>query len=451
MRTLLLLLFLIVPVSLCFGQRQPAITSADYQIFSPFYKVPSAVGDHLRYRFAWTNSAPCTIAVQFTNDGIQDQPVYFIVQDQTYDQNLLFDEDHNFYFGRETLKAQSQGRIWTGIIRDYKDVFALKFLTPDGATVEQEPVSVLDTWKARPRFTFTPTVDLTKGTPTFTRTATATVTPTLTRSPTPLGPKATPPDTSTPTLTATCTATATVTFTATPCQTPAPKFASVFLVTGDSYAAGEGSDGPKGPFAYQARDALLKWYPGTVFDLFVLPATEPISWANTGGMPVLMKNVPIEKKMPIGYMLLETGPMCFYRLNSEFDDDCHNATLSEGVSISYTYQKYMDTILKDIYDAAPDVNLVVLSIPDSSGGNAHYAPSGVYEAYHQRLLELQAKYPRMRIADAYKATLGHSEYFHHNNDNRDHPNHLGQDAIADAILAQFANWPYKPGKHPDHK
>lgn len=424
------------------------LTAKDYQIFSPYYDAPAGVGNHLRYRFGWTSSASCTLAVQFTNDASEDKTVHFAIQDQTFDRNLLLDETHNLYYGQETLKAHSLGRVWTGTVQDVKDVFVMKFQTSNGDRLSQEPVSILASWKVRPRFTFTPTIDLTKGTPTFTRTPTNTVTPTFTRTP---KPGATLPPTETSTSTLTFTATETMTDSPTPGPVPAPKRASVFLITGDSYAAGEGSDGPKGSFSQQCQAALEKWYPGTVSRLFFLPATEPISWANTGGMPVLMKTIPEEKKLPIGYMLLETGPMCFYRPSSMFDDDCHWSSLAEGVTCSYKYQAYMDTILKDIYDADPDVNLVVLSIPDSSGGNGHYAPPGVYEAYHQRLLELKSKYPRMRIADAYEATLGHSEYFHHNDDDRDHPNHLGQDAIADCILRQFANWPYKPGKHPAHK
>jgi hypothetical protein len=444
-------LILLVPVSLCFGQEQPSLNTADYQIFSPFYEAPSTVGGHLRYRYAWTNFEPYRMAVQFINEGTQDESVRFAIRDSNYEQNLLLDEGHNLYFATETLKAHSEGKVWSGAVRNYKDSFSLKLWTPQGEAQDQEPVSVLEKWVVRSRFTFTPTIDMTRGTPTFTQTPTFTMTPTITRTPTAPGPKYTPPNTATATLTATSTTTETATYSTTPGPKPASKVDSVYLVVGDSYAMGEGSDGPEGCFKQQTMDAMQKWYPGTVPYLFARSGTEPFIWAQPGGIVDALKIVHDEKKLPIGYMLLETGPMCFYCPNIVYDDDCHNSSLSEGVSYSFNYQKNMDAIFKEIYADSPDVNLVVMTIPDSSGGNGHYAPSGVYEAYHQRLLELKVKYPRIRIADAYEATLGHSEYFHHNDDNKDHPNHWGQDIITARILEQFANWPYRPGKHPETK
>jgi hypothetical protein len=68
-------------------------------------------------------------------------------------------------------------------------------------------------------------------------------------------------------------------------------------------------------------------------------------------------------------------------------------------------------------------------------------------AYIQRLYEIQAKYPNMRIANIGSAMFNHPEYFCPLGDPEYmHPNDLGHAIMSLVILEQFANWPYQPSK-----
>ncbi len=150
--------------------------------------------------------------------------------------------------------------------------------------------------------------------------------------------------------------------------------------------------------------------------------------------------------VPIGYMVFQTGNACFYYAPDPAGrTGCKGASVSQGVSISYFYQQKMDEIIGAIYAKLPDVHLVVLGIADTTGGAEHYAPTEVYQAYRDRLLELKAKYPQMRIADLYTALGDNTSNFYHSG-GMEHPSMEGHAAFAKCILDQFSYWPYRPGK-----
>jgi hypothetical protein len=416
--------------------------SNNYKILSRFYNLPDDGQknfDHVNFRYGWTSQAPYTIAIQFTNAGYDDKKLKFAIKDVTSNQTILLDTTHNAYFGTETVKANSNSAIWSGTVSNLKDGFALRVWDSDGDSFDQAPISILSTWTQKPKNTPTPTA--TASSTSLTPINMPTITPTsisieiMTIS----GTK--PINTSTPTRTPTFTYTPTATYTPTRSQTPAPVFNCVYTTIGDSYAFGEGASCPASTFAHLTAETLKTWYPGIIFEADGIPGSEPSDWANN--ISSHLENFTKKDGLPIAYVMFQTGSSCFFNVNNG-DDRCKDASLSQGVTASYVFQKELDKIIGQIYAANPYVHLVMLDIPDSSGGAGHYAPPEVYEAYRQRLFELKSKYPRMRIADIYTAMKGHAEWFRHEHDDKDHPNNLGQVVIANCILKEFSYWPYPP-------
>jgi len=426
-------------------QAQDADLSDNYQILSPFYNVPDDGQknfNHVNFRYGWAIQTSC-IAIQFTNAGYEDKKLKFAIKDVTSNQIILLDPSHNAYFGTETVKASSDGAIWSGTVNSLKDNFTLRVWNSDGDSFDQKPISILSAWTQKPKNTPTPTATAspTSLTPIHSSATIPIETPTISGT----IPFNTPTPTRTPTIikTPTFTYTPTATYTPTKSQTPAPVFNCTYAVMGDSYANGDGASSPKKSFARLTGETLTTWYPGIIYDLDANSGTEPYWWINN--MPIHLNNISKKFGLPIGYLMFQTGVSCFANVNNG-DDSFKGSSLSQGVSYSYLYQKEMDKVIGEIYIADPNVHLVVLTIPDSSGGAGHYAPTGVYEAYRQRLFELKSKYPKMRIADIYTATKGHSEWFKHEHDDKDHPNDLGHSVIAKCILVQFSYWPY-PSQH----
>ena len=401
--------------------------SKGYQILSVFYNVPDNDQknfDTVNFRYGWTSRAPYVIAVQFTNAGYADKKLKFAVKDTTSGQFVILDPVHNVFFGTETLKANSDGAIWTGPVDSLKDSFALRIWDSDGDAVDQEPISILNEWTQKPR-----------NIPTITS-RTAIPSPATPSTPARI-----------PAVAQNIPAAIEDAKAVTIMGTAAPNLNCIYLAIGDSYTGGEGASSPARNFAQLSYETLKNCYPGIEFILDGNVGAEPWGWVIA--MPSRLEEHAKKSGLPIGYMLFQTGPSCFFNVNHvdgddhNEDDRCKGASLSQGVSYSYHYQKRMEEIIGEIYAANPNVNLVVLGIPDSSGGTSLFAPPAVYEAYRQRLFELKAKYPKMRIADIYRAMKGHSEYFKHYG-GIDHPNDLGQGVIAKCILEQFKNWPYQP-------
>jgi len=262
------------------------------------------------------------------------------------------------------------------------------------------------------------------------------------------------------TSTFTCTYTPTATYTPTKSQTPAPVFNCTYVAMGDSSVCGDGaSDRPASTFAYMTAETLKTWYPGITCENDCNPGSAPEFWPDE--MPVHLNSYSKKNGIPIGYVVFETGPYCNFNeyninhldeyLKDEFSQDFSQTDKEKIINEIYKpdpngYQKIMNIIIGKIYETCPNVNLVVLSLPDLTCGRGIFPPA-VYEAYRQRLYDLKSQYPKMRIADIYTALKGHPEWFRGNNENAaNHPNDLGQVVIAKCILAQFANWPYRP-KH----
>jgi hypothetical protein len=422
--------------------------SKNYQILSVFYNVPDDDQkdfETINFRYGWTNQAPYSIAIQFTNAGYSEKKLKFAIKDVTSNQMILLDPVHNVYFGTETLKANSDGAVWAGPIDNLKDSFALRVWDSDGDAFDQEPISILSEWAQKP--INTQVIITNQVIPSPTTPSTPTPTQTLPQNApvsigsAKIGASNGTPGTSEGKLTNMPTAT----------TTPIPVFNCTYLAIGDSYTSGEGASCPASAFASLTYETLKNWYPGIKFELDGNMGAEPYGWVLA--MPDRLERYAKKDGLPIEYVMFQTGTSCFVNvynagnaIDHNGDDHCKGASLSQGVSYSYNYQKRMDTIIGDIYAFNPNVNLVVLGIPDSSGGTGRYAPSGVYEAYRQRLYELKVKYPKMRIADVYRAMKGHPEYFKYYPD-FNHPDDQGQTVIAKCVLEQFKDWPYKPSKH----
>jgi lysophospholipase L1-like esterase len=385
--------------------------SKDYAIFSVYYSVPDNEQHNFKdvnFRFGWTNKEPFRISVQFFNAGYVDVKLKFAIKNETSNQMIILDSIHNSRFGTETLKANSDGVIWSGPVDNIKDSFSLHVWNSDGDEFGQAPISILNIWTQKPTNTPTPIVktDTHNG-----KTAVSLNEPLLM-----------------PTFT----------------QTPSPDLKSTYAIFGDSYAAGCGASSEDSTFWHLINVSLSIWYPTISAEHYILSGSGPEAWF--GVLPTLMSDYK-KKGIPVGYVLLEVGPHCFLTPNQyDCHDCCKGATLSEGVSYSYVYQKNMSELIGDIYAIDPGIRLVALTTPDSTAGKGTFAPTAVYRAYRQRLYELQGKYPTMRIADIFTAMSGHIEYFQPTGD-PNHPNDRGQSIIARTVLVQFANWPYQPSKH----
>lgn len=408
----------------------------NYPIVSPSYNVPGSTEErfpHLNFRYGWTTQAPYQMAVQFSNPTYGDQKIKFAIKDLTTDQFVLLDLSHNAYFINETLHPSADGAVWSGEVNSLSDVFALKVWDGNGDSYQQDPVTILAEWAQGPHAL--------KASKSFTPAPTA-----------PMSPAG--KTTAAPSLNMTPTGTPTAACTPTPCQTPAPYFKCVMAFLGDSYTGGGGSDVYPKSFKSLTIETAKKWYPGletTADDVIIWEGCDPGCWAEyIGGLldQIIQKN----KDVPIGYLVFETGDNCFFYGPNPGHDGCKGASVSQGVSISYIYKGFMDKAIGTIYAKCPGVHLIVLGMADTSGGAGHYAPPEVYQAYNQRLFELKTKYPRMRIADIYKAIGDQSEYFYHNATvNNDHPTYEGHAIYAKCILDQLSYWPYKPRKHPGKK
>lgn len=280
---------------------------------------------------------------------------------------------------------------------------------------------------------------------------------------TPVPNTSTPTHTATFTYTPTATYTPTVTYTPTKSQTPTSVFNCIYAVMGDSWVCGDGaSSRPASTFAYLTSETLKNWYPGIIYENDCNPGSPPEFWIDE--MPQHLNTLSKKNGLPIGYVVFVTGSTCSFNLFNldHLGDSDKNASLSENISQKNKdllineiyaphpddYKKVMDKIIGEIYAVNPNVNLVILDIADRSGGTGKWAPPAVYESYRQRLYDLKSKYPKMRIADIYTAMKGHPEWFKsHYAQAQDHPNDLGYAAITKCILAQFANWPYRPPQH----
>ena len=248
------------------------------------------------------------------------------------------------------------------------------------------------------------------------------------------------------TLTSTMTPTTTPTPAVTMTPIPTPTSKSIYLVLGDSWTAGNGTSRTGTPMWALTLTGLNLWYPQIQWEHKTIPGGRPHDWLQV--LPNLLADY-LKKGTPIGYTILVTGQDEFLEPNKpgDYADCAKGATLSQGVSYSFIFKKDLNKVIGEIYTAYPDIHLVVTTVADYTGGTGKVTPSGVYEAYVQRLYEIQTHHPNMRIANIYHAMYGHPEYICPLGDPEyTHPNDLGQVIIAMTILEQFANWPYVSAK-----
>jgi hypothetical protein len=477
--------------------------SRSYRILSVYYAVPDnekKYFDTINFRYGWADQAPYSIAIQFFNPGYNDRKLKFAIKDVTSGQMIMLDQVHNSNFGTENLKANSDGEIWAGQINSLKDTFSLRVWNADGDELEQAPISILNAWMPKtsravkknqmtPTRTYTSTPTWTAVVPVethavLTETMTVTPVPSLTSTIAPpssvmggmamdglrinssaqvltLTVTGTQPLSSTPTRTltftrtptftktphfthtSTPTITPTATYTPTKSQTALPEYKCLFIAIGDSYTEGMGASSQEKGFAYLSYQQMKNWYPGMTFINDGCSGSTPGAWKTV--IPDQMDKFLKKQGVPLGYVMFQTGPLSFFMVHREDClSCCKGASISEGVSFSYAYQKQMDDDISAIYAVNPNVKLVLLGIPDTSGGTGTYAPVGIYEAYRERLFELKSKYPKMRIVDLYTILKGRTDCYVHNTDHKDHPNDFGQVLIEKGILEQFRYWPGLP-------
>lgn len=414
---ILLLTVIFATKNMCAQELKPL--SKVYGIVSEPYAIPDDDQPDFKdiaYRFGWKRKSPCSIGIQFINSGYVDRTIKFAIQDISLNQMIILDPVHNSRFGSETIKANSYSVIWSGPVDNIKDNFLLRIWNSNGDKFDQAPVSILNAWIQKPTITPAVIVDINSK---KTINAEEKLSDEITTTPTPA-------------------------ITLTPIPTPTSK--SIYLILGDSWIAGDGRSANGSPMWALTLAGLSLWYPQIQSEHMTYPGARAADW-----IPLLPKLFAdyAKKGVPISYVLFVAGPKEFRVAYHPVDceDCCKGATLSQGVSLSYVFQKDFSQAVSEIYTADPDVNLVVTTAADFAGKPGTITPEGVFDAYAQRLYELQAKYPKMRIANIDQAMYGHPEYFCPLGDPEyTHPNDLGQAIMSLIILEQFANWPYQPSK-----
>jgi len=398
------------------GAQEVKAISKVYGIVSEPYIIPDDGQPDFKnvaYRFGWNKKSPYAIGVQFINSGYVDRTIKFAIEDLTLNQMIVLDSVHNAHFGSETVKANSYSVIWSGPVDNIKDSFLLRVWNSNGDKFDQAPVSILNALTQKP--ISTPAVIVADSSSNG---------------------NAVDSDVK---LLAIPTAISTLT----PVPTPTSKV--IYLVLGDSWAAGDGKSANGIPMWALTYGGLNDWYPQIQLEHSIIPGGRPADWTQV--LPKLLADYN-KKGIPVGYAVLVTGNREFQERNSrDFPDCTKGATLSQGVSYSYAYQKDLSEAIGQIYTADPDIHLVVTTVADFSGGTGKGDINAIYGAYIQRLYEIQAKYPNMRIANIGLAMFNHPEYFCPLGDPEYmHPNDLGHAIMSLVILEQFANWPYQPSK-----
>lgn len=121
--------------------------SKSYAVVSVPYSVPDNDKQNFAdvyFRFGWTRKAPAKIAIQFTNHGYSSRKFRFAIKDVTTNKMVLLDAVHNSRFGSETLKANSVGPIWSGLVDNIKDSFSLRVWDGDGDEFDKVAISISD-------------------------------------------------------------------------------------------------------------------------------------------------------------------------------------------------------------------------------------------------------------------------------------------------------------------
>jgi hypothetical protein len=120
---------------------------SQYGVVSLYCTVPDNDQHHftdMYFRLGWNGKTPNTIAVQFVNHGYETRKFKFAVKDVTSKKMIVLDMAHNSRFGTETLKAGSEGAIWSGSVDDIKDGLSLHIWTSAGDDLEKAPMSLAE-------------------------------------------------------------------------------------------------------------------------------------------------------------------------------------------------------------------------------------------------------------------------------------------------------------------
>lgn len=385
--------------------------SKSYNILSVYYNLTEDAQKHfgsINFRYGWTPKAPYTIAVQFSNPGYTSQKLKFAIEDVTSQKWIPLDSVHHTFFASEIINAGSDGLIWSGPVNNLHDEFSLCVWDKDGDAFKQSPISILSAWVK-------PSTNVSQ--------KTNSPNPSTMNLPSPILAN-TPGIAPTPTLS----------------QTSAPSATSLYTAIGDSFTKGTGADSPSLCYVYLTYSTLNRRYPTLLCDNDGIDSSVTHDWLHD--LPDHLTQIA-KKGIPLQFATILIGASSFiqvYNTNGYCKDCCKGSTLSEGVSYSYDYKNNLKQIISDFYAYNPNIKLVVVTCPDFTNGSGKFAPKGVFEAYRQRIFELRSQFPKMRIADAWKAMEGHPEYFYHPKPDDIHPNNLGHAFIAKLILEQFSNW-----------
>jgi hypothetical protein len=123
--------------------QQTKYLSKKYEKVSASYSVPDNDQQNFKdidFKLGWNSKAPHVIAIQFVNHGYEKRKFKFAIEDVISKKMVILDTVHNSRFGSETLKANSQGVIWSGLVDSLKDSFSLHVWDSDGDEFDKEPI-----------------------------------------------------------------------------------------------------------------------------------------------------------------------------------------------------------------------------------------------------------------------------------------------------------------------
>lgn len=129
------------------GAKERNALAKNYSTVSVLYSVPDNAQQNFSdvyFRFGWNAKAPYKIALQFVNRSYSSRKLKFAIKDVTSKKMVVLDATRNTRFGLETLKANSEGALWSGPVDNVKDSFSLRVWNSDGDTLDTEPISIKD-------------------------------------------------------------------------------------------------------------------------------------------------------------------------------------------------------------------------------------------------------------------------------------------------------------------
>jgi hypothetical protein len=141
-------LFFLVLFGNSLGAEEVKAITKYFEVVSKYHPVSNVdqkdPNNLVYYRLGWNTKDSSTIAIQFANLGYGARKLKFAIKDVTSKKLVILDPIHRSRFGLEVLKAESNGKIWSGPIDNIRDGFSLRVWEDDGDEMDKETISIKD-------------------------------------------------------------------------------------------------------------------------------------------------------------------------------------------------------------------------------------------------------------------------------------------------------------------